>query len=671
MKIIKYIFSLLIAFILITCTDDDLFDLSVISAPSNITANFNISQDNSGLVTITPNADAASLFDVYFGDGTEEYETVSVGESIDRVFNEGTYNIRIVAKNLNGKTAETIKELMVSFKPPENLNVTIVYDSENNFKINVSATADFATFFQVYFGDIEEEEPTELMLGESVEHIYEQIGDYELRVVAFSGGSQTTEAIETVSILNPLGLPIDFESDSFDYTFVDFGNVVTTVVDNPYISENNESSKVAQSFKPVGAEVWGGSFLELDEPIDFSTLNHISVNVWSPVSGIVVKMKLENSDASITYEVDVINSVENDWEKLTYNFINAPEADYSRVVIFFDFESEGNDNYYYFDDIQLDQSDSGVFELYENFEGTPPEFVDFGNIGTTEVVSNPVVDGLNETAKTAKLTKDVGAETWGGTFFELSDWIIDFEASKKLRFKSLSPEVGKTIKLKIENSDGSVTHEVDVLTTNANTWELLTFDFIDAPEAQYTTVVVFYDFGNVGDGSVYYFDEMEAGEGALISTIPPSPIEDFEGTPPVFLAFGNMEDPEIVPNPDISDINPSAMSVSQVKTAGAETWAGLFFEVPTPLDLNTYNKVSVLINSPISGAVMKLKLENEDSSITHEIDVINNLSNQWEVMDFNFSDAPEADYTRIVLFFDFGNWGDDSTYYFDEIQLTN
>ena len=177
MKIIKYIFSLLIAFILITCTDDDLFDLSVISAPSNITANFNISQDNSGLVTITPNADAASLFDVYFGDGTEEYETVSVGESIDRVFNEGTYNIRIVAKNLNGKTAETIKELMVSFKPPENLNVTIVYDSENNFKINVSATADFATFFQVYFGDIEEEEPTELMLGESVEHIYEQIGD--------------------------------------------------------------------------------------------------------------------------------------------------------------------------------------------------------------------------------------------------------------------------------------------------------------------------------------------------------------------------------------------------------------------------------------------------------------------------------------------------------------
>ena len=115
----------------------------------------------------------------------------------------------------------------------------------------------------------------------------------------------------------------------------------------------------------------------------------------------------------------------------------------------------------------------------------------------------------------------------------------------------------------------------------------------------------------------------------------------------------------------------SALSAKQVKTAGAETWAGTFFEVSSPLDLDTYNKVRLLIHSPISGAVMKLKLENADASITHEVDIINELSNQWEEFRFNFSDAPEADYIRIVFFFDFGNWGDGSTYYFDEIQLTN
>jgi hypothetical protein len=240
-----------------------------------------------------------------------------------------------------------------------------------------------------------------------------------------------------------------------------------------------------------------------------------------------------------------------------------------------------------------------------------------------------------------------------------------------MRFKSLSPAVGKVIKLKLENADASVTHEVDVLTTVADAWEVLTFDFIEAPVAQYNRVVVFYDFGNPGDGSVYYFDEMEAGEGALVSTIPPSPVEDFEGTPPVFIVFGNIEDTQIVANPNSGGINPSAMSASQVKTAGSETWAGSFFEVATPLDLDTYNKISMMIYSPISGAVMKLKLENSDASITHEVDIINTVTNDWEEMVYNFSEAPAADYVRIVVFFDFGNNGDGSNYYFDEIKLTN
>jgi hypothetical protein len=671
MKMLKYTVSLIAVLLFIACNNDDLIDLIDVDGPTNISADFSIKQDNSGRVTITPNADSASLFDIYFGDGTGEYATVQIGESVERIYSEGTYNVRIVAKSINGKTAEGESQLVVSFRPPENLVVNIDYDPENNFKISVSATADYAALFNVYFGDVADEEPTPLMIGETIDHIYDEVGEYQLTVVALSGGESTTEVTETVNIVNPLTLPIYFEDETLDYTFVDFGNVVSEVVDNPYVNSNNESSRVGQSFKPVGAEVWGGSFLELDEPIDFSSLNNISVKVWSPVSGIVVKLKLENSDASVTYEVDVTNTIANDWEILTYNFANAPDADYIRVVLFFDFDNEGNDSYYYFDDIMLDQSNSNVYELYENFEGTPPVFEDFGNVGPTEVVANPLIDAVNETANVAKFIKASGSETWGGTFFELSDYYIEFSGSKKMRFKSFSPETGKVVKLKIENSDASVTHEVDAVTTVSNGWELLTYDFIDAPEAQYTRIVVFYDFGNIGDGTEYYFDEMEVSEGSLISTIPPSPIEDFEGTPPVFTSFGNMDPTEIVSNPDNSGINTSALSAKQVKTAGAETWAGTFFEVSSPLDLDTYNKVRMLIHSPISGAVMKLKLENADASITYEVDIVNNLTDQWEEFRFNFSEAPDADYIRIVVFFDFGNYGDGSTYYFDEIQLTN
>ena len=546
-------------------------------------------------------------------------------------------------------------------------------DAVDNFTIGVSATADFATSFEVYFGDQANEDPTPLMLNETINHTYSEVGDYEVRVVALSGGAATTEYTEIVTILNPLLLPIDFEDPTLNYAFSDFGNVVSSVVANPDPSGINTSATIGQSLKPTGAEVWAGTFLQVDEPIDFSSLQNIKMNVWSPVSGIVVRLKIENAtDPNIFAEVDVVNTVDSAWETLTFDFSTADlTQEYQRVVMFFDFGNVGNDTTYYFDDIALAQSVGGSYELFENFEGTPPVFTVFGNIDPTEVVANPLIDGINGTANAAKLTKTAGSEVWAGTFFELTDEVIEFAGTKKMRLRSFSPEVGKVIKLKLENADASITHEVDILTTVANAWEVLTYDFIDAPAAQYNRVVVFYDFGNPGDGSLYHFDEMEVGEGALVSTVPPLPVEDFEGAAPVFTVFGNIDPTTVEANPNSGGINPSAMSASQVKTAGSEVWAGTFFEVATPLDLNTYSKIRLMIHSPVAGVVMKLKLENVDASITHEVDITNTIANDWEEMIYDFSDAPAADYIRIVTFFDFGNNGDGSNYYFDEIQLTN
>ena len=140
---------------------------------------------------------------------------------------------------------------------------------------------------------------------------------------------------------------------------------------------------------------------------------------------------------------------------------------------------------------------------------------------------------------------------------------------------------------------------------------------------------------------------------------------------PAFIEFGGIEPPLVIPNPDVSGINTTATAVSQLKTSGSQTWAGSFFEVESPLDLNNYNNISVMTNVPSTGAVIKLKLENADASIVHEVDLLSSVSNEWEQLVYDFSDAPAADYTRIVIFFDFGNPGDDSIYYYDEFQLTN
>lgn len=676
MKRIFYILSVFVGVLFFSCTEDDNRDtdfIDEVAAPSDLDLLFTITQDNTGLVTITPNAVGATTFEVFYGDGSGQSAKLIPGESTQRTYDEGSYDVRLVAGGINGLESELIQGITVSFLAPENLEVSINPVAGDNFSIEVSATADLETYFEFYPGEDPEESPVLFNEGDTILYSYSAVGDYTVRVVALSGGAATTEYTETITIVNPLLLPLDFEDPMQNYNFIDFGNVSSSVVSNPDPSGLNTSSTVAQSVKPTGAEVWAGTFIQLDDPIDFSSLNNMKVNVWSPVSGIVVKMKLENADdPNVSTELDVVNTLSNEWETLVFDFSAADlSPEYSKVVLFFDFGNPGNDNTYYFDDIDLAQSTSEEFELVEDFEGTAPTFIDFGDIGTTQVVSNPSPDGVNGSSNVVQFTKANGAQIWGGTFFELSDAVIDFAAVKKMRLRTWSPNTGAVVKLKIENADASVTHEVDVLTSVANGWEVLTYDFVDAPAAEYIRVVVFFDFGNPGDDTVYYFDHVEVGDGGLVSTIPPLDVENFEGAAPTFISFGNIDDGQVVPNPNSSGLNTTANVAELFKNAGSEVWAGTFFEIATPLDLTNYSNIRVLTHSPTSGITVKLKIENADASVTHEVDIVNSVANSWEELIYDFSDAPPADYIRIVIFFDFGTAGNDSSYYFDEFQLTN
>ncbi|HER40536.1 MAG TPA: hypothetical protein ENO10_04880, partial [Salinimicrobium catena] len=187
----------------------------------------------------------------------------------------------ITGQNLAGETAQGTQPLTVSFRAPENLEVNVEKDPADNYTISVSASADYATMFNVFFGDQEGEEPTLLMPGETVSHTYETIGTYDVKVVALSGGEATSELITTIAITDPLFLPIDFESAKLDYDFFNFGPDMAygvSVVANPDPTDVNPSDRVGAYTKPAGSEVWAGTFIVLDEPIDFSTERYISVD---------------------------------------------------------------------------------------------------------------------------------------------------------------------------------------------------------------------------------------------------------------------------------------------------------------------------------------------------------------------------------------------------------
>ena len=122
-------------------------------------------------------------------------------------------------------------------------------------------------------------------------------------------------------------------------TLLPFGNATAEVItlDDLPSGLGIVTATIAQFSKPTGAEVWAGVTQELSTPLDIDTYSNISVKTWSPKIGAVVKVKLENADGSIVFEVDKNTTTMNAWEELVYDFSTAPAAAYVKVVIFFDF----------------------------------------------------------------------------------------------------------------------------------------------------------------------------------------------------------------------------------------------------------------------------------------------------------------------------------------------
>ena len=188
----------------------------------------------------------------------------------------------------------------------------------------VSATADYATSFEVLFGDELTGDSTAMQLGEQLSHTYEGAGTYNVTVTALSGGAATTQYSQELIITDP---PVfdgfstfeDFEGEvPANFSFGGVGNVV--VVANPDNSGINSSTNVMQCTKDLGAEVWGGMGFAVDGFINFNGNNVLRLKSYAPEAGKVVKVKLETSAgnvAGLTYEFDMVTTVANQWEILS------------------------------------------------------------------------------------------------------------------------------------------------------------------------------------------------------------------------------------------------------------------------------------------------------------------------------------------------------------------
>lgn len=83
-KILLGLFSLV--FIITSCENEDFSDaVYSVNPPDTVSAHFSITQDNTGTVTITPQANGAYKFDITPGNGKDVVKGVENRENVKQV----------------------------------------------------------------------------------------------------------------------------------------------------------------------------------------------------------------------------------------------------------------------------------------------------------------------------------------------------------------------------------------------------------------------------------------------------------------------------------------------------------------------------------------------------------------------------------------------------------
>ncbi|MFN9807660.1 MAG: Ig-like domain-containing protein [Betaproteobacteria bacterium] len=304
---------------------------------------------------------------------------------------------------------------------------------------------------------------------------------------------------------------------------------------------SDATNKVARIIKSAGAELWAGTTISNSAnlsiaPIAFGTSTVITARVWSPDVGIPVRLKVEDaSDGTKSVETEATTTVANGWETLSFNFANQAAGTaalnlgytYNKMSVFFNFgktgAQAGGAKTYLIDAIRYSVAASGGSWPAVSFDAPGVTYTLTGFGGAED--SSVAVDPAGGTNMVGKVVKSSTAELWAGTTVStganLSLPRIPFTASAtSMTMRVRAPAAGIPVRLKVEDAaDPSKSVETEALTTTANAWHTLTFNFANPAAGtaalnlgtSYTKASVFFNFGKTGaagGAGTYYFDDL-------------------------------------------------------------------------------------------------------------------------------------------------------------------
>ncbi len=733
MKTLKYIMSLaLIVFIGCSEEDKDLSFIDNVEAPSNVSALFQPTQDNSGLVIITPNSNGGVSYNITLGDGSDAVSLQS-GQNVENTYAEGNYTVEIEAVGITGLKTTTTQELVVSFRAPENLVVTIENDAAISKQVNVTATADFAMSYQVFFGETGTNEPLVANIGESVSYNYIEAGVYSIRIVAMGAAIATTEYIEefeVTAILQPLASaptpPFRQETDVIG-VFTDRYTYDTANNFFPNWGQGDCCGSSWTLFDLDGDEMLqyinlSYQGIEMPSAIDASSMEMLHVDMWTAEELSVDIFPLPDGIAPADEKFVTKQLVPNQWNSFDiplteftsqglalndikqFKFVGTPFGGGASVFI---------DNIYFWKEPSV-----ALPLLFDDFDGNSNITTWLGDqCGMDNAFANPYRDA-NNLSHTVLEYNDTGG-TYANIQF-LAGSKLDLSGGNSIfKFKIYVPSASITgsqpnqVSLKLQNSDlggnawQTQTEIVKTITLDqwqevsfnfeTDNWQNLNFNGVDPNPVDRTDldkIVIQVNSENNNNLVKAYIDDFYYGN-TPTQDPPPYARDGFEGNGTITTWLGDdcgMDN--TFANPFIDNNNNSATVLQYNDTGG--TYANIQFTVTPNLDMVSKSKFTLQVYVPSSSITgtqpnqISLKLQNGNlagNAWQTQTEIVKPIvldqwqeitfdfvNDNWQNLNFNGTDPDPIDRTdlnKVVLQINSENNNDLVTAYIDNFNYHN
>lgn len=699
----------------IACTDDlrDISFVENIAAPTNVSALFNILQDNTGTVTITPSAEGAVNFDIHANGTSVDPVNINQGASLDHIYSEGMYTIKVVAFNMNGDPTEVSKELMVSFKAPQNLVVSLENDAATSKNVRIKATADFAAMYEFHSGETGVAQPVVSgNIGDLIQYQYANPGMYTVKVIAKGGAIETTSYttdFEVTEILDPTvaaATPVNriatdvisLFSDAYEDVNVDTWNTSWSEATYAEVQIDGNSVKKYNALNYNGIE-------STTNPVDASAMEYLHFDVWTPnVTELKFKMVsflddgFEGANGDTEAELTFTPTL-GEWTAIEIplsEFTSAGMTSLSDINQYIISGSPSGSSIVFVDNFYFYKAATTFANVADDFEGNGTITSWFGDsCGMDNTFANPYINADNSSATVLEYT-DTGGQ-YANIRFDVSP---NFDLSSKNSF-SLKVYVASTdvtgnqnnqISLKLQDGSASqpwVLQTEIVKPIVLDTWQVISFDFENDTTAgaanplsrsDFNRIVLQVNGENNTDNVTAYIDDFAWGNDLFTGPIPK---DNFEGAGNITSWFGDSCGIDIAFSNPFSDANNASATVLEYSDTGGQ-YANIRFDVDENFNMEKHTfslKVYVSSSDVTGGQPNQISLKLQDGTAGQpwalQTEIIKPIIlDTWQIVTFNFATdttggatAPldRSDFNRIVIQMNGENNTDSVKAYIDDI----